>query len=167
MEAKRGDRVSLDTSKRLFYFQEGIGGINLIAENTEVAIIPENATDHQLAQINHAIKNGQLILGWAEKSVEVADRESDLIKLLESGRNKVEDWMYKIRDDKKIDKSVKIAQIEKIISLENAGKKRKSVILAAEKILSYIGGVSPVEESEQEKIEIKLTSGNSEDPEEK
>jgi len=164
-EAKRGDRVSLNTALRLFYFQEG--GINLIEGNTEAAVIPESITDHQLAQINHAIRNGQLTIGWPEKTVEVADRESDFKAILENGRNKVEEWMYTLRDDKKIRKQVKIEQIEKLISLEKLGKNRKSIVSVGEKILSYIGGVSPVEDGDQEKIEIKLTSGNSEVPEEK
>jgi len=166
-EAKRGDRVSLNTALRLFYFQEGPGGITLIEGSKEVDVIPNDASDHQLAQINHAIKNGQLVIGWAEKTAEVAERDSDILSLLEGGRNKVEEWMYTIRDDKNIKKSTKTAQIEKVISFEKASKNRKSVITTAENILNYIGGVSPVEDSEQEKIEIKLTSGNSEETEEK
>lgn len=165
-EAKRGDRVSLNTSQRLFYFQDGVGGINLASGGAEVAIIPENASDHQLAQINHAIKSNQLILGWPEKSVEVSDRESDMKVLLEGGRNKIEEWMYTVRDYKKIPQHTKVTKIEKLVSLEKAGKNRKSVLKTAELVLGYIGGISSVEEEEQEKVEIKLTSGNVESPEE-
>ena len=163
IEAKRGDRVSLNTAKRSFYFQDGEFGISLGVGGKEVAIIPDKATDHQLAQINYDIKSQQLVLGWPEKAVEVTNRESELTEILALGRNKINEWMFSIRDDKKIKRDVKIEEIEKLVSLEKAGKNRSSVIDTAEKILSYMGGVSPVEETDTEKIEIKLTSGNSEE----
>ena len=70
----KGDRVSLNTSRRLYYFQ-GEGGINLRVETEEMAIIPDSVSEDQLLQINNAIKAEQLIPGWPEeKKIEVALR---------------------------------------------------------------------------------------------
>ena len=162
-EAKRGDRVSLNKDKRLFFFQEEEGGINLTADATEVAIIPENATDHQIAQINHALKAEHLVLGWPEKTIDVPDRDSEIVELLANGRNKINEWIHNLKDDKKIRNETKILSLERIIALEKSGKNRSSVISVAEDSLGYIGGVSSVEESEQEKLEIKLTIGDGEE----
>jgi len=166
MSVKRGDRVSLNIDKRLYYFQEGEGGINLSAEN-RMAVIPENATDHQLDQINHAIKVEHLSIGWPEDKVEVLDKDSDIQNLLNGGRNKVDEWMYALKDEKNVKSSYKIAKIEKLVELEKLGKNRKSILKIAENILNSIGGISSVEETEQAKVEIKLTSGNNEEPETK
>jgi len=157
-EAKRGDRVSLNTSKRLYYFQ-GAGGINLGEGTEEMAVIPETATEQHLKQINHAIKAEHLILGWPEKKAELPDRDSDIKIMLESGRNKIDDWVHGIKMDKNITNQAKTELFEKLMEFEKAGKNRKSVISSAERALSYIGGISQVEDSEQQKIEIKLTSG--------
>ena len=165
MEVKRGDRVSLNLEKRLYYFQDGEGGINLSVGDREMDIIPEAATEHQLAQINHAIKAEHLVVGWMDKKVEMLDKDSDIENLLISGRNKVDAWMYTLRDDKMLKHSTKVSKIERLMLLEKAGKNRKSVLQCAENILNYLGGVSSVEETEQDKIEIKLTSGNDESPE--
>jgi hypothetical protein len=165
MEVKRGDRISLNTKKRLYYFQDGDGGINLSVDGAQVAIIPESATDMHLAQINHAIKAEQLLIGWPENTVEMPEKDSDLLNLLSGGRNKVDEWIYALKDDKFVKANVKVYKIEKLVEFEKAGKNRKSVLNVAENVLRSIGGISPVEETEQEKIEIKLTSGNGEIPE--
>ena len=165
MQVKRGDRVSLNTGKRLYYFQEGVGGISLSVDEHEMDIIPESATDHHLDQINHAVKLEHLIIGWPEKKTETLDNDSDIQNLLSGGRNKVDEWMQTIKDDKFIKKSEKISKIEKLMKLEKLGKNRKSVITIAENVLSFIGGISSVEETEQTKVEIKLTSGSDEVPE--
>ena len=167
-EAKRGDRVSLNTEKRQFYFQDGEFGIQLISGQNEVAIIHEKATDQQLSQINHAIQLEHLVMGWPGKAaVSSAEKDSEIKTILEGGRNKINEWMFSVRDDKKIKHESKVSQIEKIIFFEKAGKNRKSILDTAESILSYMGGVSSVEETETEKVEIKLTSGNKEEAETK
>ena len=159
---KQGDRVSLNKSKRLYYFQ-GEGGINLRIETEEMAIIPPTITEEQLAQINNAIKAEQLIPGWPEaQKIDVPDRDSDLKALLESGRNKIDDWISALREDKTTRNPVKVSKIEKIIEFEKAGKNRRSVISSAERALSKIGGISPVTESDHEKVEIKIGSGDEE-----
>ena len=163
--AKRGDKVTLNTNQKLFFFQEGLTGITLREGSQEMAVIPEGATEYQLDQINHAIKNGHLFLGHVEKPGEAMDRDSDIKALLEFGRNKVEDWIYRLKQDKSIPSELKIIQIEKLIEFEKVGKNRKSLISRAETFLGAIGGVSSVEDTDQEKLEIKLTSGSGEDPE--
>jgi hypothetical protein len=166
-EVKRGDRVSLNTLKRLFYFQEGDGGINLAAGQNEMAVIPQEATDRHLEQINHAIKAEQLVAGWPEKNVEKPDRDSDIRILLESGRNKINSWIADLRDDKASNTKFKIFTLERLVKFEKEGKNRNSVTKCAEDALAALGGVSFVEDSEQEKVEIKLTSGNGDIPEDK
>ena len=160
-EAKRGDRVSLNTSKRLYYFQ-GEGGILLRHGETEMAIIPDTVTDAQLQQINHAIKHDQLTMGWPEKRVDMPDRDSDIKTLLDGGRNKISLWIDNLVSDKTVKSGVKTTTLEKLIKFERDGKNRVSVIALSEKALSTIGGVSLVEETEQQKLEIKLTSGSDE-----
>ena len=155
---KKGDRVSLNTSKRLYYFQ-GEGGINLRAESEEMAIIPQTVTDEQLTQINNAVRAEQLVPGWPEKKVEVPDRDSDIKELLNMGRNKIDEWIYNLREDKSVRVGVKISKIEKIVEFEKAGKNRRSVISVAERTLEKLGGVSPVTDTDQEKVEIKIGSG--------
>lgn len=159
-EAKRGDRVTLLVKVRAFFFQT-VGGISLSEENNN-AIIPDTATDEHLKQINTAIQNGHLTLGTPERSAEMPDKDSDIKAALDSGRNKIDSWMYDIRMDKSVKASEKIHLIEKIVEFEKLGKNRKSVIKSAEMNLRTIGGVSPVTETEQEKIEIKVTSGTEE-----
>jgi hypothetical protein len=165
-EAKRGDRVSLNTVKRSYYFQ-GNGGINLRHPEEEMAIIPETATDQHLQQINHALKQDQLILGWPETRAEVPSKDSEINTILEGGRNKINAWIDILALDKTLKSSVKTETIEKLIVLERAGKNRISVIKWAENALSSIGGVSLIEETDHQKIEIKLTSGSDEPAENK
>ena len=163
-EAKRGDKVSLNTGKRAYYFQDGEHGLYLAIGKCETAVISDKISEYQLSQINHDLQAEHLTIGWPEKpAVEQNTKEGELEAVLLLGRNKINDWMYALRDDKKAKAEVKTSQIEKLIVLEKAGKNRKSVLDAAEAILSFMGGVSPVEETEKQKVEIKLTSGNSEE----
>ena len=164
MEVKRGDRVSLNTVKRLYYFQDGEGGIKLTAETNPMAIIPESATEKHISQINFDIRVGTLIVGWPEKKLEMPDKDSDIKLMLEDGRNKIGDWLVDLREDKSIKNAVKVEKLDKLIEFEKAGKNRKSVIKLAETILNKIGGISPVIESDQQKLEIQLTSGTQDQP---
>jgi len=158
MEAKRGDRVSLNTVRRIFFFQT-VGGISLNSETQISDLIPETATDEHLKQINFAIGNEHLILGHPEATAEMPDKKNDILSMLALGRNKIADWVGRIRSDRKIPSSERMKVIETLIELEKAGKNRKSVIQDAESALKYIGGISEVVETEKEKLEIKLTSG--------
>lgn len=159
-EAKRGDRVSLILAKRAYFFQT-VGGISLNEQNSS-AVIPDSATDEHLKQINMAIGNEHLVLGAAEIKANMPDRDSDIQNTLKLGTNKIKDWIYGIRVDKGVKQSDKVAVLEKTALLEKSGKNRKAVIDAVELSLRLIGGVSPVSETEQEKVEIKLTSGTEE-----
>lgn len=156
-EAKRGDRVSINPKTRAYFFQTE-GGIRLVAGGEETAVIPTTATDEHLKQINMAIANNHILFGWAEATVEMPDRDSDLRAMVnESGRNKIDEWIHSLRGAKGIKNEEKVKQINKLIEFEKVGKNRKSVIRTAENALDYIGGISPVTETEQEKIEIKIT----------
>lgn len=158
MEAKRGDRVSLNTARRIFFFQT-VGGVSLNSETQISDLIPDTATDEHLKQINYALGNEHLILGQPATKAEMPDKKSDIVSILALGRNKIADWVGKIRSDSKIPSSERMTVIETLIELEKAGKNRKSVIQDAESALKYIGGISEVVETEKEKLEIKLTSG--------
>ena len=159
-EAKRGDRVSLILAKRSYFFQT-VGGISLNEENNS-AIIPDSATDEHLRQINMAIGNEHLVLGVPERKADMPDRDSDIQNTLKLGTNKIKDWIYNIRVDKSVRQAEKVAVLEKTSMLEKSGKNRKAVIEAVDLSLRIMGGVSPVSETEQEKVEIKLTSGTEE-----
>jgi len=164
MEAKRGDRVSLNILKRQYFFQDGDGGINLTEGSKEMDVIPQNATDYHLAQINHALKSEGLILGYVETKAEnVKDDDSDIKELVHMGKNKVEKWVKDLAADKTINKIFKSMKLENLATLEKANKNRPSVIQIIEQQLRYIGGVSRIEEGEQEKLVIKLTAGTEED----
>lgn len=161
MQANKGDRVSLVVSKSPFFFQ-GIGGLNLGAEGIESAVIPNTVTDEMLRQINMAIDVGHIIIGNPETKVELPDRDSDVKKILELSRSKIDAWVTKLIFDKSVSKELKISLMEKLVEFERAGKNRKSIIIPTENAMKRIGGVSPVTETEHEKIEIKLTSGTEE-----
>ena len=90
------------------------------------------------------------------------DRDSDIQNTLKLGTNKIKDWIYNIRVDKSVRQAEKVAVLEKTSMLEKSGKNRKAVIEAVDLSLRIMGGVSPVSETEQEKVEIKLTSGTEE-----
>lgn len=162
MQAKKGDRVGLVTHKRAYFFQ-GIDGINLGMDGEESAIIPETISAEKLNQINAAINSGGLVLGNSESKADIPDRDSDIKAMLENGRNKIDAWMSKIEKDKSVAKDIKTCILQKMVEFERAGKNRKSVINLAEVSMRRIAGISLVTETEQEKIEIKLTSGTEEE----
>jgi hypothetical protein len=158
MEVKRGDRVSLNTLRRIFFFQTA-GGISLNSDSQPSAIIPDTATDEHIRQITTAVDNGHLSIGHPEVRAQMPDRKSDIQEIIKLGRNKVAEWVGKMRSDKSISSAEKIRVIEELIELEKASKNRVSVITDAEAALRYIGGISSVVETGKEKLEIKLTSG--------
>lgn len=165
-EVKRGDRVSLNTQKRSYFFQDGEGGINLSEGTQEVGVIPQNSSDFHLAQINRAIKTEQLITGWPEtKAEDVTNNDDDIKALLPLGRSKIEKWAKDLAADKSIKREVKNHKLETLLEMEKAAKNRAGVVLVLEQQLRYIGGISKVEEEIQEKVVIKLTSGNEEETE--
>ena len=160
MEAKIGDRVSIDPNKRAYFFQTE-GGISLSADSeSDNAIIPKTVSEEQLKQINMAIRAGHLFIGRNEKSANFPDTDAEIRLILEQGRNKITTWIGELQDDKKIKSTLKIGRLEKVIQFERAGKNRASVIENAENALSYIGGASSVEEGEQEKVVIKIVPGD-------
>lgn len=155
--AKRGDLVSLVTTKRLFFFQTE-GGISLNAENNSSATIPETATDEHLKQINTALSNGHLVLGDVFIKANVPERDSDIATILSGGRNGVDKWVDEIMRDKSIRNEERSSILEKALAMETAGKNRKSVTRVIERRLKNIAGISQVTESDQQKIEIQLTT---------
>ncbi|MCX6658800.1 MAG: hypothetical protein NTX81_00255 [Candidatus Bathyarchaeota archaeon] len=158
---KKGDRVSLNVAKRIYFFQT-LGGISLNADDQVSTIIPETATEEHLKQIAVALNNEHLTIGQPERTAEMPDRKSDILAILLQGRNKITEWIANIKEDKKIPSKERVKAIETLVALETEGKNRKSVIVAAENALKFIGGISMVVETEKEKLEIKLTSGTDE-----
>lgn len=165
-EVKRGDRVSLNILKRSYFFQDGDGGINLAEGVNEMAVIPQNATEYHLAQINHDIRSGSLIVGWPETKAETTtDNDQDIKDLIILGKNKIEKWVKDLVADKGVASKFKSYKLDTLLAMEKAGKNRVSVTIMIEQQLRYIGGISRIEEGEQEKVVIKLTSGNEEEAE--
>lgn len=165
-EAKRGDRVSLNVQKRSYFFQDGEGGINLSGGSQEVGVIPKNASDFHIAQINRALKTEQLLPGWPETKAEVvSDNDDDVKAMLPLGRSKIEKWAKDLAADKTIKASVKNHKLDTLLEMEKNDKNRAGVVLVLERQLRYIGGISKVEEEVQEKVVIKLTTGDEEETE--
>ena len=164
MEAKRGDRVHINPMKRLYFFQEGEGGIRLSVGGEEMVLIPKDATDQHLAQINAAIRAGHLGIGWANVRLEnLTEDDTDIKEVLKLGRKRIGKWLETLISDRTIDDSVKIKKLESLLSMEKAGRKRPDVIRITERQFKYVGGVTEVEDSDQEKIVINLTTGNGEE----
>jgi hypothetical protein len=161
MQVKVGDKVSLNLRKRLFFFQ-GENGINLNENNTS-ATIPETMDERGLAQINRSLVLGELIIGSIPEIPVIVPKDDDLIILMNKGKNAIDDFVYNLREDKIIKSEKKIEKFERMLELEKSNKNRKSVIAKIEFALSKIGGASRVIETDQEKIEIKLTSGTEEE----
>jgi hypothetical protein len=162
VSVKIGDRVSLNTFKRLYFFQ-GEGGLNLGVESREVDVIPKKITEAQLKQIDMAVKAGDLILGWPEEKTKIPERESDLKELIKSlNINKMMDWVRDIRDNPNMASDIKIDKLESILDLEKKGRNNLGLIKVIERCLNSIGGISSVTEVVQEKVEIKLSSGTDE-----
>ena len=162
MQVKKGDRVSLDSSKRMFFFQ-GDNGINLVAGKNETAVIPDDISDLMLKQIGRAAFFGEIVLGSPpEKMIPVP--EDDLLEdLLKKGRNKVADFIHQYKNNKKINNEDKIAKFEKMLELEIEGKNRVSVTANLEKVLASLAGASPVVEESVDTVEIAFTKGTEEE----
>ena len=161
MQVKAGDKVSLNLRKRLFFFQ-GENGINLNENNTS-ATIPDTIDERGLAQINRSIVIGHLITGSIPEVPVVIPKDDDLIILMNKGKNAIDEFVYNLREDKVVKSEKKIEKFEKMLELEKSNKNRKSVIAKIEFALSKIGGASKVVETDQGKIEIKLTRGTEEE----
>ena len=164
MALKKGDKVSLNLSKRLFFFQ-GEEGINLNM-NDSTAIIPDSISEKNISMIERAIVLREIVMGSiAEKKFEVpTDKKLD--ELMQKGRNAIKDFVYDLREDKKISGDKKIIELEKMLQMEKSDKDRISVIKDIEFALSKCAGTSQVSEEEVEKMEIKLTKGTEEEIEE-
>ena len=162
-EAKHGDRVSINGSKRNYFFQTE-GGISLAAGTSDTTLIPKTASDLHLKQINNAIRRDELRLGRIEQVIDVPDRDSDLKKISNMKASKLIEWLLSLREDKTKRDVEKSETLEKLLDLEKSGPNRKDVIKRIESSLRYIAGISRVEDSEQTKVEIKLTNNN--EPEE-
>ena len=159
---KRGDRISLNPRKRLYYFQEK-DGISLNIAGSKTEIIPQTISDENLKRINMAIKLEYLVKGWPPGKKVVIPEDNNIGDILQKGRNKIKDFIYEIRENKGLSGEKKITKLEKLLELEKADKNRVSVIGELEKNLSMFAGISPViEEKKKEKVEILLTRGTEE-----
>ncbi len=159
---KRGDRISLNPRKRLYYFQEK-DGISLNIAGSKTEIIPQTISDENLKRINMAIKLEYLVKGWPPGKKVVIHENNNIGDILQKGRNKIKDFIYEIRENKGLSGEKKITKLEKLLELEKADKNRVSVIGELEKNLSMFAGISPViEEKKKEKVEILLTRGTEE-----
>ncbi len=159
---KRGDRVSLNTRKRIIYTQ-GDGGINLTMSGNKTIIIPESISDNFLGKINVGVQLGYLVRGWPPGEKIVIPEDDNFDDILKKGRNKIKDFIYEIKINKGLNNEKKITKLEKLLKLEKEGKNRVSVTSEIERTLSTIAGISHiVEEEKKEKIEIKLVKGTEE-----
>lgn len=154
-EAKIGDRVSLNVNKRCYFLQTE-GGIVLNSDTETSAVIPKTATELHLAQINTALRNGHLAMGRIETVHEDPSEGVNFEDVVQMGRVKISNWVYELRMSK-LSSALKVARLEKLASLEKSGKNRTSVLKSIDDALNYICGISRVIESDQEKVEIKLT----------
>lgn len=156
---KRGTTVGLNLPKRIYFFQ-GEGGINLVAGKEESAIIPESISDKQLEMIRKAVRLQHLVIEPGEKkdvSKAKQSKDSDIEKILKKGRNAVKDYIYSVIDDKGKASEEKIAILEEIAELEKKNDNRKSVLDSIESALDKLAGVSPVQETETESVQIQLS----------
>ncbi len=163
---KKGDRVSLNITKRRVYIQ-GKDGINLTMGGNKSEIIPESISEDLLKKINFGIKFEYLVKGWPPGEKIDIPEDENIGDILQRGRNKIKDFLYELKNDKTLSSGKKITKMEKLLELEKAGKNqsgksRISVTEEIEKTLSAIAGISSVVEEKMEKVEIKLTKGTEE-----
>ncbi len=163
---KKGDRVSLNVSKRRVYMQ-GEGGINLTMGGNKSEIIPDSISEELLKKIDFAIKFEYLIKGWPPGEKVDIPEDKNIGDILQKGRNKIKDFLYELKNNNTLSNENKITKIEKLLELEKAGKNqvgksRISVTDEIEKTLSAIAGISPVVEEKGEQVEIQLTKGTEE-----
>lgn len=156
MEVKRGMRVGLNRALRDYYFL-GENAINLRADIEETAIIPEEISDANLRIINESIRVGHLVAGWAkEKEVEApVDKKLDN-EILNMGIKGVCPILEKISQTPGNGKDSPKARLENLMEEEKKGKNRKKILEKIDLLLGNIGGVSRVEETEKESVEIKI-----------
>lgn len=160
----RGDRVSLNPSKRAYYFQ-GKDGINLNIAGNKTEILSKDISNDALKKINMAIKLEYLVKGWPPGEKIVIPEDNNIGDILQKGRNKIKDFIYELRRKSGLSGEKKIAKLEKLLELEKADKNRVSVVSELEKSLSTLAGISPIieeEEEKKEKVEIQLTKGTEE-----
>lgn len=155
MEIKKGTRVGLNKKIRSYYFQ-GDNGINLREGIEDTVIIPDDISDKNLEMIKRSVRSGTLVLGWSpEIKPDVRFQEDDR-KILDNGVRKIFDILDEISKTSGTKKDSPAYRLERLSSWEKEGKNRVSVIRKIEKLLSNIGGISFVEESEKEEIKIDL-----------
>ena len=158
---KKGDRISLAYSS--FFFLNNIG-VNLRRGKEETTIVPENTSDHTMKQIEQSILVGDIKLGYPKEKKQIIPNNENLVDVLESGRNKVNEFLKQLFEDTTVKNQDKMVKLEKLLELEKKDKNRRSVTLVLERYLSGMAGVTPVvEEKEQEKVEISFVKGNKED----
>lgn len=160
---KKGDRVSLNIVKRRVYMQ-GEDGINLTMGGNKSEIIPDSISEELLKKINFGIKFEYLVKGWPPGEKVDIPEDKNIGDILQTGRNKIKDFLYELKNDSTLSNEKKILKMEKLLELEKAGnnqtgKSRVSVTEEIEKTLSSIAGISQVTEEKEEKVEIQLTKG--------
>jgi len=155
MEVKVGTRVSLNTKIRSYYFQ-GHRGINLRSGIEETTLIPEDISEKNLIMIQRGIAGGHLLVGYV-KPIEIStpDRRDDS-KLLDMNVKKMQPYLETIAKTSGKYENAPVARLENLLSLENANKKRKTVIEKIEELLGMMGGISAVEEDEGDKEQIAI-----------
>jgi len=157
---KKGDRISLAYSS--FFFLNNIG-VNLRRGEEETTIIPENTSDQTMRQIEQSVLVGDIKLGYPKEKKQAIPNNENLGDALESGRNKVNEFLKQLYEDTTVKNQDKMVKFEKLLELEKKDKNRKSVTLVLERYLSGMAGVTPVVDEEQEKVEINFVKGNKED----
>lgn len=156
MEVKRGTRVGLNRAVRDYYFL-GENAINLRADMEETAIIPEEISDEKLRIINESVANNQLVVGWAKETEAEAPVDKKLDnEILNMGVKGIYPVLEKIAQTYGNGKDSPKARLEKLMEEEKKGKNRKKIIEKIDQLLGKIGGISRVEETEKESIEIKI-----------
>jgi len=161
MEVKRGDRVSLNIRKRIFFFQ-GINGINLRANLEETALIPENISNKNLERINIALRGGHLSVGWSKDRKPDVPLKKDDSSLLNNGVKKLVPLLEQIATTKGREDQGPVARLEKLLELEKEGKNaqgtpRVTIVKKLDELLSNMSGVSSVKEDiEKEEVKINL-----------
>jgi len=155
MEIKRGTRVSLNRLRRNYYFQ-GENGINLREGVEETAIIPDDISEANLEMIKISASRGHINVGWAQELKPDVKYQEDDSKLLDKGVKKLVPFLEEIAKTPGKGDDAPVARLEKLLSLEQSGKKRKTVTEKIEDILSSMSGISSVVEEEKEEIKISI-----------
>ena len=155
MEINRGTRVSLNKVRRNYYFQ-GEHGINLREGVEETTIVPEDISETNLEMIRISASRGHINIGWAKELKPDVKYQRDDSKLLDKGVKKLIPFLEEIAKTRGKGDDAPVARLEKLLSLEQSGKKRKTVTEKIEDILSSMSGISSVVEEEKEEIKISI-----------